>query len=171
MWAGWFAFLTIVAGFTAVAVRFRQLGDPLFFWGVVGAALISGGVALNQSWTATRTIHYGESFLRAILDSIPASVSWVSRDLTYLGANRVLSDWLEVPEDGIIGRPLGFLSREEGKALQDLVERSFRGNSQITQAEILLRKHGKVVPCLVTVQMLASGKEAVVIAVEMARAI
>lgn len=161
--------LTVVIGLFAVAVRFRQLGDAPFFWGVavfLGLELLAGFLGISSWWRSARTLDQGGAFLRAVLDSIPASVSWVDRDLTYRGANRVLSEWLDVPEDAIIGRPLGFMSREEGRILQSLVEQAFEGENRTTQAEVPLRRKGKLTPCLVTVRRFGRGDEAVVIAVD-----
>ena len=46
--------------------------------------------------------------LKAVLDAVPGCVSWISADLTYLGVNRYLSEYLGQPPEFFIGKKVGF---------------------------------------------------------------
>lgn len=48
--------------------------------------------------------------LRAVLDAVPGSISWVGADGLYLGVNRYLSESLNLPPDAFVGQELGFLN-------------------------------------------------------------
>ncbi|MFQ5846760.1 MAG: response regulator [Candidatus Methylomirabilales bacterium] len=47
--------------------------------------------------------------LRAVLDAVPAWVSWISADLKYLGVNHYMASVLDVPPEAFVGKELGFL--------------------------------------------------------------
>jgi signal transduction histidine kinase/CheY-like chemotaxis protein len=68
--------------------------------------------------------------LHAVLDAMPGTVSWLSADLTYLGANRLLAHYCNLAPEAFIGRPLGFLNPEGNQFTQFV--RQFFANSHKT---------------------------------------
>ncbi len=57
---------------------------------------------------ATRDLTIVDNQLQAVLDAVPAYISWVSRDGTYLGVNQHLANLLGLRIGEIIGQRVGF---------------------------------------------------------------
>ena len=62
--------------------------------------------------------------LRAVLDAVPASISWIDANLKYLGVNRYLAQSFNLPPERFIGKTLGFLQPRSSvrKKVQDFFE-------------------------------------------------
>lgn len=48
--------------------------------------------------------------LRAVLDAVPGTVSWINSDLHYLGVNSQLASLMNLTPEAFAGKPLGFLA-------------------------------------------------------------
>lgn len=57
---------------------------------------------------AKRDLHLVDDQLQAVLDAVPAYISWVSKEGTYLGVNQHLANLLGLRIGEIIGRCVGF---------------------------------------------------------------
>ncbi|MFQ3598225.1 MAG: PAS domain S-box protein [Chloroherpetonaceae bacterium] len=57
---------------------------------------------------ARRDLHLVDDQLQAVLDAVPAYISWVSRDGTYLGVNQHLANLLGLRIGEIVGQRVGF---------------------------------------------------------------
>lgn len=57
---------------------------------------------------ARRDLHIVDDQLQAVLDAVPAYISWVSKDGTYLGVNQHLANLLGLRVGEIIGQRVGF---------------------------------------------------------------
>jgi PAS domain S-box-containing protein len=57
---------------------------------------------------AKRDLHLVDDQLQAVLDAVPAYISWVSKEGTYLGVNQHLANLLGLRIGEIIGRRVGF---------------------------------------------------------------
>lgn len=75
------------------------------------------------------------NYVRAMLDAIPGHVSWVSRDLKYLGVNDSLAKAHGLPNDEFVGKEVGF---REGKdtPLRDFLEHFFESDDGHAQIEL-----------------------------------
>ena len=74
-------------------------------------ALPAGGVAIlahdvTDRKRTERALTQSQSHLQVIADSVPALISYVDRDLTYLFVNRSYTDWFGLPPESIVGRPM-----------------------------------------------------------------
>ncbi|MGH7433536.1 MAG: histidine kinase dimerization/phospho-acceptor domain-containing protein, partial [Candidatus Methylomirabilales bacterium] len=54
-------------------------------------------------------LQHARDQLRAVLDAVPAWVSWIGSDLKYLGVNRHMAAVLQAPPEEFVGREVGFL--------------------------------------------------------------
>ncbi len=57
---------------------------------------------------ANRDLHIVDDQLQAVLDAVPAYISWVSKDGTYLGVNQHLANLLGLRISEIVGQRVGF---------------------------------------------------------------
>jgi signal transduction histidine kinase/ActR/RegA family two-component response regulator len=73
--------------------------------------------------------------LHAVLDAMPGTVSWLSADLTYLGANRLLAHYCNLAPEAFVGRPLGFLN-PEGNQFTQFVRQFFANPQTADRTEI-----------------------------------
>ena len=63
-----------------------------------------------------------EKNLRNVLDAIPGFVSWVNKDLYYLGVNAKLAKAFDSTPDDFIGKSIGFLNGQSEPSLRSVVE-------------------------------------------------
>ena len=61
--------------------------------------------------------------LRAVLDAVPGSLSWISSDLKYLGVNRYLANSFNQPPEFFVGQPIGFL--QPGSQVSEFLRQFF----------------------------------------------
>jgi len=57
---------------------------------------------------ANRDLHIVDDQLQAVIDAVPAYISWVSKDGTYLGVNQHLANLLGLRISEIVGQRVGF---------------------------------------------------------------
>lgn len=69
-----------------------------------------------------------EGSLRNILDAIPGYVSWVSKDLNYLGANKNLAKAYNIEPEDFVGKPVGFMSPQPEPLFKNLLRRLFESS-------------------------------------------
>ena len=73
----------------------------------------------------------------AIIDAIPGFVSWVDRDLNYLGVNSKFSRFWDKSKEYFIGKELGTINDTENVVLRDMVTSLFEDNSKESIAKEL----------------------------------
>ena len=83
---------------------------------VIGGGIVASAILLLADRLARRyrrqrdesgaRLRESEQFLRTITDNIPAMVSYVDKDERYRYHNRVMLEWMAVPEEAINGRTL-----------------------------------------------------------------
>jgi signal transduction histidine kinase/CheY-like chemotaxis protein len=97
--------------------------------------------------------------LRAVLDAVPAWVSWISADLKYLGVNRYLASILGVPPDEFVGKEIGFLGTSP--EFVEFVRQFFGGPLSTASREIGARVKGADWSFLIVAQKYLHGQAAV----------
>ncbi|MFQ5932204.1 MAG: response regulator, partial [Nitrospiraceae bacterium] len=105
-----------------------------------------------------------EEQLRAVLDAVPGSISWVSSDLKYLGVNRYLAALLNVPAETFVGREIGSL--ETSPQFTEFVERFFASPDTEASEEIDAELNGSRRSLLMVAQKYLQGEAAVFAAVD-----
>jgi PAS domain S-box-containing protein len=97
--------------------------------------------------------------LRAVLDAVPGSVSWVSSDLTYLGVNRFLAKSFNQPPEFFEGKPLGFL--QPGSQVSEFLRQFFASFESEASLELEWEVDGAPSYYLIVSQKYLQGQAAV----------
>src|SRR5919199_1615691 len=97
--------------------------------------------------------------VRAVLDAVPGSVSWVSSDLTYLGVNRFLAKSFNQPTEFFVGKPLGFL--QPGSQVSEFLREFFASPELEASLELDWEVEGAPSHYLIVAQKYLQGEAAV----------
>ncbi len=68
------------------------------------------GIDITDRRRAENELLSAKDQLQAILEAVPGMVSWIDRDLRYIGVNRHLAETFNLPLDSFSGQDIGFLS-------------------------------------------------------------
>lgn len=100
-----------------------------------------------------------EDQLRAVLDAVPGTVSWISSDLRYLGVNRYLASLFRLPPEDFIEKNIGFL--ETSPTFTDFVEQFFASRATEASEEFDAELNGARRSFLMVAQKYLEGQAAV----------
>lgn len=114
---------------------------------------------------AETELKYAKEQLEAMLDAIPGFVSWMDRDLRYLGVNRHLAAAFGRQPDEFVGRELGFIKANSEFA--QFIADFFQDTSAIAaNATIELPIGGQPRQYAIAVQKYNNGKKAVSVGID-----
>jgi len=68
------------------------------------------GIDITDRRRAENELLAAKDQLQAILEAVPGMVSWIDRDLRYIGVNRHLAATFNLPADSFSGQDIGFLN-------------------------------------------------------------
>ncbi|TVR09769.1 MAG: adenylate/guanylate cyclase, partial [Phormidium sp. GEM2.Bin31] len=91
---------------------------------------------------AEQALRSAKEQLEAVLDAVPGVVSWISRDLRYLGVNHQLAQMFEAEPENFIGKDIGFLRASHD--FQDFMMSFFESNADDATCEVSTRVHGEL---------------------------
>lgn len=114
-----------------------------------------------------RTLEQKESHLKALLNAMPGYVSWIKKDLTYIGVNSNLAKFYERNPVEFIDKPLGFINgNKDDDPFKIMIQNFFNTDleSQQTEFEIPFGKNKKYY--LMGLQKFDFGESVVVIGVD-----
>ena len=97
--------------------------------------------------------------LRAVLDAVPAWVSWIRSDLRYLGVNRFLASIFNLPPEEFVGKEIGFMGTSS--EFTGFVQEFFDSENWKTAREIKAQIKGAEWSFLVVAQKYLQGQAAV----------
>src|SRR5919202_1217156 len=97
--------------------------------------------------------------LRAVLDAVPGSISWISSDLKYLGVNRFLAKSFNQPPEFFVDKPLGFL--QPGSQVSEFLRQFFATSESQASLELEWEVDGSPLHCLIVAQKYLQGQAAV----------
>ncbi len=97
--------------------------------------------------------------LRAVLDAVPAWVSWIGSDLRYLGVNHYVASGLDVPPEAFVGKEIGFMGTSPMFA--EFVRQFFADSASKASQEISADMSGSARNFLVVAQKYHDGQAAV----------
>jgi PAS domain S-box-containing protein len=103
--------------------------------------------------------------LQAVLDAVPAMVSWASADGHYLGCNHRLAAAFGLTPSDFIGQPLGFLGQETAPFCE-FAQRFLQGSTDIVSAEKALVINGQLSQWLLVAQKYDQGSAAVFVTLD-----
>jgi signal transduction histidine kinase/DNA-binding response OmpR family regulator len=104
-------------------------------------------------------LQHARDQLRAVLDAVPAWVSWVQSDLTYLGVNRFLASTFHLPPEEFVGKEIGFLG--SSSEFTDFVREFFSSDNSKVSRELRAMIKESEWTFLVVAQKYLQGKAAV----------
>ena len=97
--------------------------------------------------------------IRAVLDAVPGSISWISSDLKYLGVNQYLAKSFNQPPEFFIGKPIGFL--QPGSQVSEFLRQFFASQQSKTSLELDWEVEGEPLHYLIVAQKYLQGQAAV----------
>ncbi len=105
--------------------------------------------------------------LHAVLDSVPGSVSWMTKDLIYLGVNRFLAAQLGKPADYFVGKKAGFLSHTP--EFISMAGDFFSSSEQRMENEVTLDQSNMIRHFLIVGQKYMENQAAVFVGIDTTR--
>ena len=106
-----------------------------------------------------------EDQLRAIINTVPGLVSWVSSDGYYLGVNQQLAQTLNLAPEDFVGKEIGFLNSSSA-FVQFMYEFLASGNSATSQVIETKIKNGETRSFLIAAQKYRQASAAVLIGID-----
>jgi PAS domain S-box-containing protein len=97
--------------------------------------------------------------LRAVLDAVPGSISWISSELNYLGVNRYLAKSFNQPPEFFVGKPIGFL--QPGSQVSEFLRQFFASSESEASLELDWQVDGVPSHYLIVAQKYLQGQAAV----------
>jgi PAS domain S-box-containing protein len=102
--------------------------------------------------------------LQAVLDAVPAFVSWISSDLKYLGVNQHLAKAFKKPPEAFVGQPFGFL--QNSLEFREFASQVFDGSSDTATHEMSVDIDGSQKNYFIVAQKYAQQTSAVLIGID-----
>ncbi|MEC4814884.1 MAG: ATP-binding protein [Scytonema sp. PMC 1069.18] len=102
--------------------------------------------------------------LQAVLDAVPAFVSWISSDLKYLGVNQHLAKAFKQPPEAFVGQPFGFL--QNSLEFREFASQVFDGSSDTVTHEVSVDIDGLQKNYFIVAQKYAQQTSAVLIGID-----
>lgn len=146
-----------------------QIRDGGFCWMEVTARLtknrngeITGITGTLNDVTERRQ---AEDQLRAIINTVPGLVSWVSSDGYYLGVNQQLAQTLNLTPEDFVGQEIGFLNTSSSfvKFMYEFLASEENSTSQVIESTI---KNGETRSFLMEAQKYRQASAAVLIGID-----
>jgi signal transduction histidine kinase len=103
---------------------------------------------------------------QAILDAIPGFVSWIDKDLNYLGVNSKMSTFFGIKETNFIGKKLGQMTEYQNDFLVTKAKDLFASKKSMIQCEIQFFVDDKSYWNLLTLQKYNDDQKAVLISID-----
>jgi PAS domain S-box-containing protein len=103
--------------------------------------------------------------LRAVLDAVPASISWIDANLQYLGVNRYLAQSFGLPPERFVGKTLGFL--QPRSSVREKVKTFFESEASEAIFEVDLQVNEKRLNYLFFASKYSQSKAAVIVGIDM----
>jgi len=137
----------------------------LWVYGQVWQGQRLGCVLDGTAFTALGGMNREE--LQLVLDAFPGMVSWIGRDLRYLGVNRQLAHSFHLPVTAFPGQPVGFLS--PNPLFYEFVREVFAHPDRQWQQQVELQvpvRDGEAKTFLVIAQKYRQGQAAVFVGLD-----
>ena len=119
---------------------------------------------VDQHRYAEHALAKANQQLQAVLDAVPAMVSWVSAEGRYLGCNHHLAESFQLTPADFIGQPLGFLG--ESSPFCGFAQRFLQGSAEINDEQITFAMNDRVSHWLLVAQKYDQGSAAVFVGLD-----
>lgn len=123
---------------------------------------------LNDRWVnlenkvKLKTDEY--EWLKIILDATPCTISWIGRDLKYIGVNRALADTCKLPLDDFSNRTIGF--HTDNNELYDFSVELFQTENKTSYKELESEINGEIRKFWISGTRFDNDSQAILIGVE-----
>ncbi|MDR9402765.1 MAG: PAS domain S-box protein [Halothece sp. Uz-M2-17] len=149
-------------------VRYQTRGGG-FCWMEVTARVTRNAEGMITGITGTLNDvterRQAEDQLRAVINTVPGLVSWVSRDGHYLGVNEQLAHTLSLEPEDFVGKEIGFLNTSSS-FVRFMYEFLASGESETSQVLENTIKNGETRSFLVAAQKYRQASAAVLIGID-----
>ncbi len=137
----------------------ETIARPIYHQGKRCVLEVSQNVTERRA--AEKKLQHTKDHLQAVLDAVPACVSWVGADLKYRGINKFLSRLLKIDADEIVGKEIGYLGAdpEFPRFVKEFFATTHRTQSAVTEFIV----DGEINHFLLYGQKYLDGNEAVFI--------
>ncbi len=133
---------------------------------VVSTAKIKNGSIVSLSTDITEQ-KLREQQIKALLDAMPGHVSWVDKDLNYLGVNGSLASSMGKKPEEFIGNKLGFMGVVSEPNISDKMTIFFKSTDRQLQFETIMQTNSGPLHLLVCSQKYSDLTKAVVISIDL----
>ncbi|NTW48979.1 MAG: PAS domain S-box protein [Chlorobiales bacterium] len=116
----------------------------------------------HERYWAQDALRQAKDHLQAVLDAVPGYVSWISRDLRYLGVNERLVAALDMTREQFLDVKVGELNTDFGRFVRDFFESEATSRSM----ELSSKLEGKQGSQLLVAQKYNQGKAAVFVGID-----
>jgi PAS domain S-box-containing protein len=135
VWTIWLPFYWLSGLFKALAATVSLYAAiKLVFLIPQALAMLNVAADVTEQKQAEEALQETKDQLQAVLDAVPASVSWISSDLKYLGVNRYLAKSFNWLPEAFVGKELGFL--ESSPSFSNFVRQFFASTDKEGSTEI-----------------------------------
>ncbi len=132
-----------------------------FFFAFIILLLLVGKIHHTQYWKAVRD----HSKVRAMVEALPGTLSWVSSELKYIGINHRLADLWSVPTASFVGKDIGF--KEPNSYLVKFTKALFESAQAGLVKEFEMDIAGQLKTYLIVGQKYNLDSEAVILGIDL----
>ncbi|WP_330481845.1 putative bifunctional diguanylate cyclase/phosphodiesterase [Tumidithrix elongata] len=109
-------------------------------------------------------LHIANDRIQVSLETVPGIASWISSDLHYLGVNRHLADLLNLPQELLIGKEIGFLHPDS--EFSEFIRYFFSIDEMEANKEVMTEIHGVPMHFLIVAQKYNQNQSALVLGID-----
>lgn len=153
-------------------IRARK-ADGTMFWVSISlqsllfkgeSAILSALCDITDRKQAEAELAQAQEQLKAVLDAVPGSISWVGADGLYLGVNQYLAQSVNMPPDAFIGQEIGFLNNNSKFA--EFMREFLASPDLAASQEIQVQVNDAVLYYLMVVQKYQQGNATVTVGID-----
>lgn len=126
--------------------------------------ILGVGTDITERKLLMEALKENEQCLKAVLDAVPGSVSWISAEGQYLGVNQHLAKTLKLSPEDFTGKYLGFLNNSP--QFVDFMKEFLHNNAQTSQEIFEIIVDGLTRYYLINAQKYQEGDQAVVVGID-----
>jgi C4-dicarboxylate-specific signal transduction histidine kinase len=107
-----------------------------------------------------------ESYLTALIDSVPGYVSWFDRSMRYLGVNRRLADDFGRKPEDFVGQSIGFMDTRSIPVMRQHLEEFFESSDHFRQDVMFVEQRGERRRFLLCLEKYQNGSAVVAVGID-----
>jgi PAS domain S-box-containing protein len=113
-----------------------------------------------------KSLQERDQYSRAILESIPGFVSWVDRDLKYLGVNENMANFFSLKNEDFIGKGIGDVVSGSSSKVKDLVKEFFNSNEESMQQHLEYSHQGEDFISVLNFKKYNDGNNVIIVSID-----